>query len=565
MAGNSVDLGIQGCTNFENASHQALYDMVADGDHLLIVAMGADLVDAGKEIARITDDLEAYARQTQAHWKGEGARAFDDWTKATATESRKLGHYAKNTGEAMTDAATALGQAKLMPKPPQLRNFVETDSAKPNGVTALTKDPAREEALAEMNRLASYYRTAQAKIAQQETPNFRPASGFVPEPPLEDERISNDQVLDRPAVSGTTNGPGRAGVAAASGNSSVEQHGEAPRSPGEDPQPDRQVGTSVDSTAPVAPAQPSTSHPGTSPHRPGGSDGFPEVPPTSTTVPGAAKIPGGRGRAEPGSQNPTGHRAVTPRGPGRAAGDGIVGATPQRGNTSPGRPRLPGGTVMGEEHGVNAPRPAGPGALPPAKGNGMTPRDAGGPSQRFAPERGEAMDRSRGPVMGEERGAARGVPGGGIPGNTRSSMRPDVRGLPGRRLAYEPGGSVGGAGPSVPGKEQGFGAHAPVSGKSNAGSAAAGTATGTPAPASRNAEPGRTAGRTPMPRGRSNEFTPGGSGLTRAATPSNGVLPTAGPPSQRRKGTSGQRPDYLREDDETWTAQHPSAVPPVIE
>lgn len=554
MAGNTVDLGIQGCTNFEKASHQTLYDMVADADHLHIIVMGSDLVDAGKEIARITHDLEAYARQTQAHWKGEGAQAFDDWTRETARESRKLGHYAKNTGEAMVDAATALGQAKLMPKPPELRNFVETDPGKANGVTALTKDPDREAAIGEMSRLASYYRTAQEKIAQQEAPNFRPASGFVPEPPLEDDRISYGQVLDRPANSGGTNEPGSAGVASSSGTSGVEQHGGAPRSPGEDLQHDRQVGTSVDSTAPVTPTQPPPPHPGTSPHQPGGSDSFPGVPPISTTLPGGPKIPGGRGEAEPSSQNPTGRRAAAPRGPGKAAGDGIVGATAQRGNTSLGRPRLPGGTVMGEEHGVSAPRPAGPGALPPAKGSGITQRDVGSSGQRFTPQRGEAMDRSRGPVMGEERSTARGLPGGGHPG---AGSNRDVRGVPGRRLAYEPGGSVGGSG--------GSGVHAPMNGKGNSGSAAAGTATGMPATANRNSESGRTVGRTQVPRGRTNDFTPGGSGLTRAATPSNGVLPMTGPSSQRRNGTSGQRPDYLREDDETWTAQHPPAVPPVIE
>ncbi|MEU8996976.1 hypothetical protein AB0C95_19550 [Streptomyces caniferus] len=565
MAENTVGLGIMGCTDFEKSSHQALYDMVADADHLQIVVMGADLVDAGKEIARITDDLEAYAQQTRAHWKGEGAQAFDDWTRETAAESRKLGHYAKSTGEAMVDAATALGQAKLMPKPPALRNFVETDTSKPNGVTALTKDPAREDAIAEMNRLASYYRTAQEKIAGQEVPNFRPASGFVPEPPLENDRISNRQALDRQANSGGTHEPGSAGGASSSGNNSVARHGEAPRSPGEDLQHDRQVSTSVDSTAHVTSAQPPPPHPGPSTHQPGHSDGLPRLPPTSTTFPGGPRIPGGRGGAEPSSQNPTARRAAAPRGPAKATGDGVVGATAQRGNTPPGRPRLPGGTVVGEEHGMGAPRSAGPEALPPAKGSGSTQRDVGGSGQRFAPQRGEVMDRSRGPVMGEERSAVRGLPGSSLPGNAGSGIRQDVRGVPGRRLAYEPGGSVGGSGPLVTAKEQGSGVHAPMNGKSNTGSAATGAATGTPATASRHSESGRPVGQPQMPRGKTNEFTPGGSGLTRTAASPNGVLPMAGPPSQRRNGTSGQRPDYLREDDETWTAQHPPAVPPVIE
>ncbi|WP_329175747.1 hypothetical protein OG754_21875 [Streptomyces decoyicus] len=561
MAESTGALGISGCTNFENMSHHDLYAMVADGDHMQIGLMGTALVDAGKEISRITKDLEAYAKQV--HWQGDGAQAFDDWTKTTAAESHKLGHYARSTGEAMVEAASALGQAKLMPKPPALRNFVETDPGKANGVTALTKDPAREDALAEMNRLASYYRTAQQKIAGQEAPNFQPASGFVPEPPLEDDRVSNNQVLDRPANSRGTNGPSSAGVTSSSGNSSVEHHGGASRSPGEDLQHDRQVGTSVDSTAPVAPAHPSPSHSGTSPDHLGGSDGSPRVPPSSTTFPRDTKIPGGRGGAEPGSQNPISRRAAVPRGPGKATGDGIVGGSAQRGNPSGKHPRLPGGTVVGEEHGAMPPRPAGPGAARPANGSGMTQGGEGGSGQRPAPQRGGTVDRSRGPVMGEERSAARGLPGGGLPGNAGNSTRQDVRGVPGRRLAYEPGGTIGGSGALVAGNERGSGVPAPMNGRGNSGSAAAGT--GMPAAASHNSESGRSVGRSQIPRGRANDFTPGGSGLTRATTPSNGVLPLASTPSQRRNGTSGQRPDYLREDDETWTAQHPPAVPPVIE
>ncbi|MFD3418448.1 hypothetical protein [Streptomyces decoyicus] len=563
MAENTGALGISGCTNFENMSHHDLYAMVADGDHMQIGLMGTALVDAGKEISGITKDLEAYAKQL--HWRGDGAEAFDGWTKATAAESHKLGHYARSTGEAMVEAASALGQAKLMPRPPELRNFVETAPGKANGVTALTKDPAREDALAEMNRLASYYRTAQQKIAGQETPNFQPASGFVPEPPLEDDRVSNSQVLDRPANGRGTNEPSSAGVASSSGDGRVEHHGEAPRSPGEDLQHDRQVGTSVDSTAPVAPTHPSPPHSGTSPDQLGGSDGSPRVPPSSTTFPGDTKIPRGRGGAEPSSQNPISRRAPVSRGPGKATGDGIVGATAQRGNASTKHPRLPGGTVMGEEHGVMPPRPAGPGAARPANGSGMAQGGEGSSGQRLAPQRGGTVERSRGPVMGEERSAARGLPGGGIPGIPGNSIRPDVRGVPGRRLAYEPGGTIGGSGALVAGSEQGSGVHAPGNGKGNSGSPAAGTATGMPAAASRNSESGRTVGRAQIPRGRANDFTPGGSGLTRAATPSNGVLPMTGTPSQRRNGTSGQRPDYLREDDETWTAHHPPAVPPVIE
>ncbi|RPK56707.1 MULTISPECIES: WXG100 family type VII secretion target [unclassified Streptomyces] len=53
-------------------------------------------------------------------------------------------------------------------------------------------------------------------------------------------------------------------------------------------------------------------------------------------------------------------------------------------------------------------------------------------------------------------------------------------------------------------------------------------------------------------------FTPGGSGLARAATPAQGGHGT-------RRGESGERPDYLTEDEETWHTGDRRVVPPVID
>ncbi|SEE83111.1 hypothetical protein SAMN05428954_4067 [Streptomyces sp. 2112.3] len=550
MAGNTVDLGIMGCTDFEKSSHQALYDMVADADHLHIIVMGTDLVDAGKEIARITHDLEAYARQTQAHWKGEGAQAFDDWTRETATESRKLGHYAKTTGEAMVDAATALGQAKLMPKPPQLRNFVETDTAKPNGVTALAKDPGREDAIAEMTRLASYYRTAQQKIAGQEAPNFRPASGFVPEP--QDAGQSLDPATDGRPTAATDVGS----TAPAPGHDSGAPHTETSRPTADGAEHERQVGTSVDSTAPA------TSHQAT-PHREGAP---PAQPPSGTTGP----LPG------PAPSGPVSRRGpvTVPDRPGKAAnrseptadrrtatGEGINSGTARRGSTTVRRPQLPAGTVVGEEPGMPPRRPAGSGRT----GKGMAQEGALHSGQRLVPPYGEPVDRSRAPVMGAERGSlARGLAGGGHSGNMGRGTGQNVPSVPGRRMAYEPGGTVGTErGGVVAGEEHRSGTY----GSTNGRNSASGVTQGPAAARSSMAEPGRAGGRAPTSTGRASDFTSGGSGLARGtATPSSGMLPVSGSPSARRRsGASGARPGYLQEDGETWTAQHPSVVPPVIE
>lgn len=556
MAENTGALGISGCTNFENMSHHDLYAMVADGDHMQIGLMGTALVDAGKEISRITKDLEAYAKQL--HWQGEGAEAFDGWTKSTAAESHKLGHYARSTGEAMVEAASALGQAKLMPKPPALRNFVETDPGKANGVTALTKDPAREDALAEMNRLASYYRTAQQKIAGQATPNFQPASGFVPEP--RDAGQTLDPVTDqRPAA---VTGAGSA--APASGHDSGGQHTGTSRPTADGAQQERQVGTSVDSTTPVISHQAAPHREGSTPAQPPGGTVSPlpgPVPSGPVSRPGTVTVPERPGRAARGSEPMAGRRGTTPGTSGRTTGEGLNGGTARRGGTTVGRPQLPAGTVMGEERGVTTPRPSGSGRT----GNGIPQGSTVSPGQRHVPPHGEPTGKPRGPVMGEERGSsARGLAGGGYSGSSGSSTGQRVPTAPGRRMAYEPGGTMGtGPGGLVAGEEHRSGTYGSTNGRGSSG----GVAQGPAAAHSSTSESGRAGRRTPTSTGRASDFTSGGSGLARGtATPSSGMLPVSGSPSsRRRKGASGERPDYLQEDGETWTAQHPSVVPPVIE
>ncbi|MEW2436969.1 hypothetical protein AB0952_22930 [Streptomyces caniferus] len=570
MAEHTVGLGIMGCTDFEKSSHQALYDMVADADHLQIVVMGADLVDAGKEIARITDDLEAYAQQTRAHWKGEGAQAFDDWTRETAAESRKLGHYAKNTGEAMVDAATALGQAKLMPKPPALRNFVETDTSKPNGVTALTKDPAREDAIAEMNRLASYYRTAQEKIAGQEVPNFRPASGFVPEPKPTDGYGDEFYLLDDPAGGQPGTGSGGTATTTSPDRSDGEHQVGASPSASHEAQRDQQIGTSVDSTAPVATHNSPPSHGNASLPHGGSSQNAPDSgAPVWRPSPGRAAAPAERGIERRIPQSETGRPNAAQGRTGRAPADGIVGST-QRRDAEAGRRKLPSGPVMGEEPGMASPRPVGSRGNLPGPGGGTPGRERGGAGEHLASPRGDAMNKPRGSVMGEERGSvAHGVTGGGSQGAGSFGARgTGTHAAQGRRLAYERGGPVvPGAAEPVMGSEQRSRAYGSASGNSGSGGTAGGVLSGTPTGESRGqvTEPGGRPGQAQASRNRTGEFTSGGSGLARNK-PSSGVLPATGAPSSgRRRGTSAQRPDYLLEESETWTARQTPVVPPVIE
>ncbi|MFJ8211840.1 WXG100 family type VII secretion target [Streptomyces sp. NPDC096033] len=197
---------------------------------------------------------------------------------------------------------------------------------------------------------------------------------------------------------------------------------------------------------------------------------------------------------------------------------GVPGGTPPSGPVPPltlpligGPPPLGGGSlpvtrppvgIGGKVGGISVPSPRDTGIV------GGRPFSAGGPSVGIP----------RGTVIGAESpqaGGGRGMPGmmggGGLGG---SHGTPGGRAA-GRRLSVEPGGVVGGR------------------------QAAAG---GQP-------------------------FTQGGSGLVRNGSGVSAVGPggaTPQPPSRRRGGQGGDRPDYLAEDEETWQDNR-RVVPPVID
>ncbi|WP_146252207.1 WXG100 family type VII secretion target [Streptomyces carminius] len=147
---------------------------------------------------------------------------------------------------------------------------------------------------------------------------------------------------------------------------------------------------------------------------------------------------------------------------------------------------------------------------PPIGGsNGITggsPRHVGGPPSGFP----------RGPVVGGEHSTA-GRPMGGHPGGMGGGTPANNGTHPGRPMASQPGGA--------------------------AGTSRVGTS-----------------------RGRG-EFTPGGTGLVRGGATAPGMAARPAnltPPSENRR-RGHDRPDYLAEDEETWTAGQRNVVPPVID
>ncbi|MCC3774952.1 hypothetical protein [Streptomyces sp. UNOB3_S3] len=185
-------------------------------------------------------------------------------------------------------------------------------------------------------------------------------------------------------------------------------------------------------------------------------------------------------------------------------------------------PQIPGGAdeirTGGTRGGSRVGLPEATTVMP--RGGGMPrPRDGIVGGLPAVPE-GEtgAAKLPRGAVVGEERGLVNRGPVGasGYPGVVGGSgAGAQVPGL-GRRLVSEPGGVVGGL-------------------------------------------------RGSAPSGTRPEFTQGGSGLVRG-TQVPGVMPHAGgPPASTSRRPAAGRPEYLTEDERTWTSGRRDTVPPVIE
>ncbi|OEJ94141.1 hypothetical protein J116_006335 [Streptomyces thermolilacinus SPC6] len=460
--------------------------MVASARPGDLTKAGGLLEAAAPQIIQIASDLRLYLDKVK--WEGQGGDMFRLWGADMVSETLKLSDFATTVGAEMQRAGQALSETqKSMPKPAGMC------FADPEKEEARIKDetgPKLQEAIRLMERLSSYYKTAKGRMEAEPEPRFPlpPGNGLIDE-------------HERPLGTNTPTGAGGSSYAGgstsggssaymASGSSSVGPSGPAaaqhspehtarpsgPAGQGATATPEVPVGMNLDSVAPPAPQETGNRPPAqttTSPPVTTGPTGPGPLPPVSTGlnpkqgVPGMPRVPSGPGGpgTPAGPVGPGMARGVGPVGPGPMGGmprvggpDGIMGGKPAHGwtNGSPTGPRPPMGTVVGEERN---PMARGPMGLP---GQGM------------------------------------GAYGGTGPGAGAGS---------GRRLATQPGGTVGGP----------------------AASGAVGRGT----------------------------FTPGGTGLVRP--------PASTEPGREERRQAAGRPDYLTEDEETWTMGQRKIVPPVID
>ncbi|WP_330460159.1 hypothetical protein OIB37_26780 [Streptomyces sp. NBC_00820] len=191
-----VRVNLLGSTNFEDHDLNEMIDLVqhANPDHLELT--GKSLWDAGTAIRRAAVDLE---KHLGVDWEGEGATAFHGWTQNLLTYTHQLAGYADHAATQLSVAATGLASVRSAMPPRDTRPHADqklpTELPKtkqvdgnPDYAAALKVENNRQEAINQMNRLASFYQVSATELHKQPEPD--PLSAMpnvgVPQPSSRD-------------------------------------------------------------------------------------------------------------------------------------------------------------------------------------------------------------------------------------------------------------------------------------------------------------------------------------------------------------------------------------------
>ncbi|MGW1891692.1 translation initiation factor IF-2 [Streptomyces sp. NPDC002004] len=552
--------GKGGSTSFENMSHEQMLAWLDQADSGVVQAAADKLKAAATEISKIAEELKV--RPQYVTWKGKGADAFRSWGGDLANATFRLADFSEGSAKWLGHASAAIASAQSSVPRDRKSAQANLDAARaahgdPDAhiaasksesnlaAIAADKEKVRQEAAAEMRKLAGTYSFSATQMDRLERPRFPPPPSAISPEGSGGKSIDGAQAWTRPTTSGrgTTGGasvPSSQGHAAAthasapgaphvpgggrsSGVNLPERHVEANS--------DRPTHVDIDSadTLPKAhhvPVHPSDPVPnGPSPTGPTGPTGMPPVTGTPPIVGrgGGGTFEGREGGTTVGRRGGGGpfERSTSP-----------IGGT---GATRPGNPPVTGGggrstggmrgPLMPGQSGTGAGRTGSlPGRLPTNNGvAGGRPQQATGRPTTGIP---------RGTVMGGETPTGRGPVGRGAAGARPGATPEGPRGAAsGRRIAGENEGIVGGR----PQRQ----------GRSSTRSFSSG---------------GSGLVREQQPGGTSSEPMPGS-----AQTGRGGPLPNGSRSASRRTDERGERPDYLTEDEETWRPSERRNVPPVVD
>ncbi|MEU5159359.1 hypothetical protein AB0G74_07055 [Streptomyces sp. NPDC020875] len=532
-------------TDFEGHALNAMIDMVQSANPADLENAGDNLWLARKALSDAAEELRTNVGKV--HWEGQSGEAFRDFGKALADHADKLSTFADVAATQIRVAGTGLASvrnsmperdnrlvkhdAKTMPVPER----VDTN---PDYVAAKKAEQNRQEAINQMNRLASFYAVSEQALAGQEAPKFdRVLKADVPRP-------SGEVVIgDSPAENR------KGGLSGTPATPSVSERREGPRSYGEPPRaevggtpqttPGRDPSMQIDSVAPpvAPPTNPNSAPPPIIAPGPGGGPPVVQTPPMGPPV---VATPPNTFKPGPGGSPPP-FVSKSAGGPGQGGQNHVTSrATPGQ-PYGPGRQPVIGGappSSTGAQNPVGRPTgPMGPGGQPSPMGraNPMATGPAAG---------------GQGPITG--RGGQSAQPMAGRPNTPSAGSRAGRDGIVGGTPQRATGGTNA---PRIP-RGTIVGADGPVNARSAArpqpgviggGAQSVNGVVGAP-------RSGSNAGS----RGSRGNFTTGGAGLV-------GGRPGRTPSDREEERSESTRPDYLTEDEETWTAQRRNAGPPVID
>ena len=409
-----------GKTNFEGHALNAMIDMVESAKPEDLELAGTALLNAQTAIEEAAEELEGHI--TRVDWEGESGEAFRKWGANLVIHARKLAAFADAAGTQITAAATGLASVRSAMPPRDTREDPKAvaDIPTPKQIesnaeyaAAVKAEKDRQEAINQMNRLASFYAVSEEIMAGQEPPTFEPMPDVgVPKP---------DPNYRAPRDDGQVQSVG--GLAAVresvvAGHDTPNKGTEPPRS-GDAAPPLRNVddtvisqngnvGTRIDSVG-TLPSQEAAKSLTSAPHTvtgPSGNGGI-TAPLPSATVPPAQSGLAGRtsgfggansNRAPISAQGRTGASNGTAGGRGTTGPMGHATATGQSGPRGGSAPPMGRGVSGGMSRTVGGPvsdRAGGASATGAARGNGIV-----GGRPVAGPQMGTGSKVPRGTVVG---------------------------------------------------------------------------------------------------------------------------------------------------------------------
>lgn len=328
---------------FDGKPLDALHAMIAFARPGELTARGEALAKAVPELQKIAKDLRHYIGRVQ--WDGAAGDAFRLWGADMVAQTLRLADYTNTASTELTRAAQALTEAKsALPKP---TGTCFTDPTKEAARVAEETGPKLQEAIHQMERLASYYGVAKERLDAAKEPRFLP---------IGDSRSAEMERPYGPLGGGGDVSPALQPVPAADFPSHDSALPWGPMGNSSEPAPP-EVRTRTNSVSPVAP-------------------GHLESPMPESSLPRQA--PNGQGWASPAQQMPSlGTSAAALR---SASGNGVVGSSPTLSTAGAQLrgPRVPLGSVIGPDAGA-----LGRGAV-------ALPGSTGSVTTRSSPGRGDA-------------------------------------------------------------------------------------------------------------------------------------------------------------------------------